>query len=160
MCIFCVCNISCQNKRYSHKTAIWILLIQPLVAFIYNPPNSHDGRSSCPITPKVRISRPMTLPRGRDLLDVSSCIILIIPWTDLFVVDQDGVPFGKSFQYPSGALHWYVTRCLGRDTAWILMYMSEKCVLYCTVVIYGLATFSMLTSLNEFSTAGKPPLAA
>ncbi|MEQ2192318.1 hypothetical protein XENOCAPTIV_009984, partial [Xenoophorus captivus] len=32
-------------------------------------------------------------------------IIAVVPWTDLFVVEQDGVPFGKSFQYPCGTLH-------------------------------------------------------
>ncbi|KAI3365566.1 hypothetical protein L3Q82_010656, partial [Scortum barcoo] len=67
---------------------------------------SHDGRSSCPIRLKVGTSPPMRARRGRGLPAVSSCIIIIIfSWTDLFVVEQDGVPFGKSFQYPGGALH-------------------------------------------------------
>lgn len=39
------------------------------------------------------------------------------------------------------------------------VYILERCLLY-VIVIYGFATFSMLMSLNEFSTAGKPPLAA
>lgn len=39
------------------------------------------------------------------------------------------------------------------------MYILERCLFY-VIVIYGFAAFSMLISLNEFSTAGKPPLAA
>lgn len=47
-----------------------------------------------------------------------------------------------------------------RRRAQIRVYMCCSRSYFCAVVIYGFATFSMLTSVNEFSTAGKPPLAA
>lgn len=64
---------------------------------------------------------PITLMRRRDLLDVSSSIIVINPWTDLFVVEQDGVHFGKSLHYASGTLHWYANNYLGED-------IEERCM--------------------------------
>lgn len=85
--------------------------------FIYNRPK-RDGCRGCPIVLEVGTCGPMMLYRGRALFDVSSCmlhlIILLIPWTDLFVVEQDGVPSRKSLHYSSGTLHWYVIINVGQ----------------------------------------------
>lgn len=99
------CRYHITTYCFSHKIVIRVLSTQPLVPFIYNRPT--------PVMDILAVQRrwgtvfPSELGHswaglgGRFL-----CIIIIIPWTDLFVVEQDGVPFGKSFQYPCGSLHW------------------------------------------------------
>lgn len=87
-----------------HKIAIRFLSTQPLVPFIYDRPTSATDilavQWSCR-TGYANESGWSWAELGRRFL----CIIIIVPWTDLFVVEQDGVPSGKSFQYPCGTLH-------------------------------------------------------
>lgn len=94
-----------SSPHNDHKITIQFLSTQPLVPLIYDRPTfatdililQWSYRTWNPNESAWSWADP-----GRRFL----CIIITVPWTDLFVVKQDGVPSGKSFQYPRGSLHW------------------------------------------------------
>lgn len=146
------------SRSWHYKTPTWVLS-RNLWCLLFTIASAHDGLSRCQITIKVDIFWRIAGLCGWNFVNVSWWLFVSLR-TGLFVVEQDGVPSGKSFQYPCGALYWYVNTLFRKAyRAQMEANVPKLCLIFCGRRLRA-CYVSMLTLLNEFCTAGDPALAS